>query len=75
MSGGQALVGDYDKERDKFVVTSHHEFNFGPYGPAGVHAPSSTPDGNGGIITIFNMNPGMENRGWNQIMRLPRILS
>ena len=75
MSGGQALVGDYDKERDKFVVTSHHEFNFGPYGPSGVHAPSSTPDGNGGIITIFNMNPGMENQGWNQIMSLPRKLS
>ena len=75
MSGGQALVGDYDKERDKFVVTSHHEFNFGPYGPSGVHAPSSTPGGNGGIITIFNINPGMDHRGWNQIMSLPRKLS
>ncbi len=28
MSGGQALLGDYDTDRDKFVVTSHHEFNF-----------------------------------------------
>ena len=75
MSGGQALVGDYDEERDKFVVTSHHEFNFGPYGPAGVHAPSATPDGKGGVITIFNMNQGMDNQGWNQIMTLPRRLS
>ncbi len=75
MSGGQALVGDYDKERDKFVVTSHHKFNFGPYGPSGIHAPSSTPDGSGAVITIFNMNSGVENRGWNQIMSLPRQLS
>jgi beta-fructofuranosidase len=75
MSGGQALVGDYDEERDKFVVTSHHDFNFGPYGPSGVHAPSATPDGSGEIVAIFNMNPGIENHGWNQIMSLPRRLS
>ena len=55
MSGGQALLGDYDQSRDKFVVTSHHDFNFGPYGPAGVHAPSATPDGKGGIFVIFNI--------------------
>ncbi len=75
MSGGQALLGDYDQSRDKFVVTSHHDFNFGPYGPAGVHAPSATPDGKGGIFVIFNMNPGMDTKGWNQIMSLPRHLS
>ena len=75
MSGGQALLGDYDQNRDKFVVTSHHEFNFGPYGPSGVHAPSATPDGKGGVIVIFNMNAGMEHQGWNQIMTLPRRLS
>ena len=23
MSGGQYLLGDYDKDRDKFVVTAH----------------------------------------------------
>ena len=75
MSGGQALLGDYDTERDKFVVTSHHPFNFGPFGPAGVHAPSATPDGKGGIIVIFNMNPGKPTPGWNQIMSLPRRLT
>lgn len=75
MSGGQALLGDYDQERDKFVVTSHHEFNFGPYGPGGVHAPSATPDGKGGVLVIFNMNPAMDSKGWNQIMTLPRRLS
>ena len=30
MSGGKYLLGDYDTERDKFVVTSGGDFNFGP---------------------------------------------
>ena len=75
MSGGQALLGDYDTERDKFVVTSQHSFNFGAYGPGGVHAPSATPDGKGGIYVIFNMNPAKPTEGWNQIMTLPRRLT
>jgi beta-fructofuranosidase len=40
-----------------------------------VHAPSATPDGNGGVIIIFNMNPGRTTKGWNQIMSLPRKLT
>ncbi len=75
MSGGKYLLGDYDTERDKFVVTHGGDFNFGPYGPAGVHAPSATPDGKGGVIVIFNMNPGKPTEGWNQIMTLPRRLT
>jgi beta-fructofuranosidase len=75
MSGGQALLGDYDQERDKFVTTSHHSFNFGAFGPGGVHAPSATPDGKGSVIVIFNMNPAKDTAGWNQIMSLPRRLT
>ena len=75
MSGGQYLLGDYDKERDKLVVTSGGRFNFGAFGPSGVHAPSATPDGQGGVIVIFNMNPGLPTQGWNQIMTLPRRLT
>ncbi len=75
MSGGQYLLGDYDKGRNKLVATAHGKFNFGAASPAGVHAPSATPDGNGGIIVIFNMNPAKPTEGWNQIMTLPRRLS
>ena len=75
MSGGQYLLGDYDMERDKFVVTSAGLFNFGPSTPSGVHAPSATPDGEGGVIIIHNMNPGYDTEGWNQIMSLPRRLT
>jgi len=75
MSGGQYLLGDYDKQRDKLVVTSHDKFNFGAAAPAGVHAPSATPDGKGGVIVIFNMNPAKPTQGWNQIMTLPRRLT
>jgi len=74
-SGGRYLLGDYDKTRDKFVVTDGGEFNFGASGPCGVHAPSATPDGEGGVVVIFNMNPGKPTRGWNQIMTLPRRLT
>jgi len=75
MSGGKYLLGDYDKPRDKFVVTGGGDFNFGPAAPAGVHAPSATPDGKGGVIVIFNMNPAKPTEGWNQIMTLPRRLT
>ena len=75
MSGGQYFLGDYDKQADKFVVTSHGKFNHGAVSPAGIHAPSATPDGKGGIVILFNMNPGMNTQGWNQIMTLPRRLT
>ena len=75
MSGGQTLLGDYDTARDKFVVTAHRDFNFGAFGPGGVHAPSATPDGKGGVIAIFNMNPAKPTEGWDQIMSLPRRLT
>lgn len=75
MSGGQYLLGDYDKQNDKFIVTSGGKFNHGAVSPSGVHAPSATPDGKGGVIVIFNMNPGRPAEGWNQIMTLPRRLT
>ena len=75
MSGGQYILGDYDKARDKFVATSSGLFNFGAVRPGGVHAPSATPDGKGGVIVIFNMNQAKPTEGWNQIMSLPRLLT
>lgn len=76
-SGGQYLIGDYDKERNKFVPTSHGFLNHGPVRPGGVHAPSAAPDGNGGIINIFNINAPRMNpsEGWNQIMSSPMRLT
>jgi beta-fructofuranosidase len=80
-SGGQYLLGDYDKKRNKFVATSHGEFNFRGSLPSGVHAPSATPspDGKGDVIVIFNMNagkgPDMDIEGSNELMSLPRRLT
>ena len=73
-TGGKYLLGEYDTGRDKFVVTNGGDFNFGPSGPGGVHAPSACPDGDG-IIVLFNMNPAAPTSGWNQIMTLPRRLT
>lgn len=75
MSGGQYLLGDYDTARDKFVVTDGGLFNFGPSTPAGVHAPSATPNDDGSVTVIFNMNPAKPTEGWTQIMSLPRRLT
>ncbi|MCX6327818.1 MAG: glycoside hydrolase family 32 protein [Bacteroidia bacterium] len=75
MSGGQYLLGDYDKKNDKFIVTQGGKYNFGPAIPSGVHAPSATPDGKGNVIIIFNMNPGKPTGEWNQIFTLPRKLT
>jgi beta-fructofuranosidase len=74
-SGGQYLLGEYDRERLKFHATAHGRFNFGAYSPSGVHAPSATPDGQGGVIVILNMNHGKSDPGCNQIMTLPRRLT
>ncbi len=77
-SGGKYLLGDYDKKRNKFIVSSGGNFNHRAVIPGGVHAPSAYPDGNGGIIAIFNMNqaiPTEKTDGWNQTMTLPRKLT
>jgi len=75
MSGSQYLLGDYEKEKCKFLATAHGRFNFGPARPSGVHAPSAAPDGAGNVVVIFNMNPGKPTSGWNQAMTLPRQLT
>ena len=60
MSGGKYMLGTYDTKRQKFLVEDGQDFNFGAYGPSGLHAPSAYPDGEGGVIVIFNMNEGYE---------------
>ncbi|TSA37451.1 MAG: glycosyl hydrolase family 32 domain protein [Verrucomicrobiaceae bacterium] len=69
--GAQYRLGDYEKERDKFIVTAHDRFNTGALFPGGVHAPSATSDGRGGIVTIFNINDAKPIPEWIGIMSLP----
>ena len=75
-SGGQYLLGDYDRSRQKFKVSYGEKFNYGPVGPGEIHAPSATPhpSEDGSVIVIFNMNPAKPTPGWNQVMSLPRRL-
>ncbi len=76
MRGGKYMIGNYDKVKDKFYVVNGGYFNHGPaVSPGGVHAPSAYPDGKGGVIAIFNMNPARPTNGWNQIMTLPMRLT
>jgi len=79
MSGPKYMIGTYDTNRHKFVVEDGERFNFGAFGPSGLHAPSAYPDGKGGVIAIFNVNEGMSyggrGWGWGRIMSLPRRLT
>lgn len=75
MSGANYLLGDYDADRDKFVVRRGGRFTFGAYSPGGVHAPTAAADGQGGVIALFNVNTAKPTPGWNQIMSLPRRLT
>jgi beta-fructofuranosidase len=74
-SGGKYILGDYDTRRDTFIATAGGSFTFGSFYPGGVHAPSATPDGKGGVIAIFNINTAKPTPGWDQIMSLPRRLT
>jgi beta-fructofuranosidase len=56
LSGSKYLLDDYDTQKNMFVVTNGGNFNHGPVSPSGVHAPSTTPEDQGGVIAIFNMN-------------------
>jgi len=64
ISGSRYLIGDYDADRSKFVVTNGGSFNRGPVGPSGIHAPSAMPDGEGGVYCIFNMNGSVFRPTW-----------
>lgn len=70
-SGGKYLLGQYDTQEKKFHVGQGGKFNHGASWPCGVHAPSFTPDGKGGLIGIFNVNHGQRNQRWAQVMSLP----
>jgi beta-fructofuranosidase len=75
MSGARYLLGDYDTQRDKFLVTDGGRFTFGAFCPGGVHAPSATSDSRGSVVVIFNINSAKPTPGWDQIMSLPRRLT
>ena len=73
--GSQYLLGEYDKAHHEFRPSAHGRFNFGSLRNGGVHAPSATPDGKGGLYVIHNINHGMVTEGWNHIMSLARRIT
>jgi len=75
MSAGQFLIGDYDKEKDKFYPHYHQRANHGILHEGGVHAPSATPDGNGGVVVIHNVNAGKKNSVMKSVMTMPRLMT
>jgi beta-fructofuranosidase len=74
-TGGQYLLGDYDRQRHRFKPYAHGRFNHGTVSPGGVHAPSAAADGKGGVVNILNINDGKPSPEWDQIMSLAQHLT
>ncbi len=74
-AGGLYLLGDYDRSQRKFKSYDQGRFNHGVVSPGGVHAPSGSSDGKGGVVNILNLNDGRHSDDWDQIMSLAQRLS
>lgn len=75
-SGAKYLIGNYDTQLQKFIVKDGGNFNHGPAKGGGIHAPSAYPDGKGGIVVLFNTNPGIPRKDdFSEMMTLPRLLT
>ena len=74
-TGGQYLLGNYDKQNHRFKPYAHGRFNHGTVSPGGVHAPSAVADGKGGVVNILNINDGKPSDNWDQIMSLAQRLT
>ena len=72
-NGGQYFLGDYADQR--FKPYAHGRLNHGRVAPGGVHAPSTAPDGNGGVYNILNINDARQSDDWDQIMSVPQHLT
>ena len=73
--GGQYLLGDYNPGQLSFTPYEQGRFNHELVAPAGVHAPSATSDGQGGVINILNLNEGKTPNGWDHIFSLAQHLT
>lgn len=71
MSGGQYIIGKYDREKKKFYAEKGGAFNRNAW-YSGTHAPSAFADSDGTVHAIFNINYGFMRGAENQIMSLPR---
>jgi len=74
-TGGQYLLGDYDKRSHKFKPYAHGRFNHGTVSPGGVHAPSAVADGKGGVVNVLNINDAKPSPDWDQIMSLAQRMT
>jgi len=74
-TGGQYRLGEYDRQRHKFKPYAQGRFNHGAVSPGGVHAPSASADGKGGVINILNINDGESSKEWDQVMSLAQRLT
>ena len=73
MSGGQLILGDYDRERKKFIAESGKAMNAHSWIAGGVHAPSAWTDAENRVHAIFNVNYCLHRGPENQIMSLPLL--
>ena len=69
---GRYYIGHYDRATHRFHPETHGRMNFGPLSVGSLHAPSATIDASGRYLGIFNVKEARDQRGWNDVMTLPR---
>ena len=68
-------VGTFDSEKGRYRIESRGRMNYGILGRGSVHAPSGFVDPKGRCIAIWNVKENRTQKGWEQLMSLPRHLS
>jgi len=71
----QYYIGKYDRETYRFHPEVHGRMNYGPVKRGSLHAPSACIDPEGRCIGMWNIIENRPQKGWDQIISLPRHLS
>jgi len=71
----QYYLGTFDRQHARFTIEDHGRMNYGPVKRGSLHAPSAFIDPKGRLIGIWNVLDNRPQKGWNELMSLPRNLS
>ena len=71
----QYYTGTFNREQGRFTIEDHGRMNYGPVNRGSLHAPSAFVNPKGRLIGIWNVQENRSQKGWNEIMSLPRELS
>lgn len=71
----QYYVGVFDRNKGRFRIEHHGRMNYGPVKRGSIHAPSGFIDPEGRCIGMWNVMENRPQKGWDQLMTVPRHLT